>query len=248
MAGSGILLALVIAVLVSAAPAAALETVATFAADCTTPKTVFQLGDTVCAKVSSVAGGDLNNIWLQWVAPDNTVAFGSTGTTLVTTNPQTFLQVLPTTGAFAQLGYWAAQTANVSDSSPRVAANFRVPRVAVVGVRRASNATFYSRNTNTAGFAEGSIVLGNTTEDIGIWGDWTGIGTYTPGVYRPSDGTFHLSTVPGSGVADLVFQFGPVGGAARWWATGPATGSRRSGCTRATSSPCATATRRGRPT
>src|SRR5207244_1044836 len=84
------------------------------------------------------------------------------------------------------------------DSSARVAANFRVPRVAVVGVRRASTATFYSRNTNTTGFAEGSIVLGNTTEDIGLWGDWTGIGTYTPGVYRPRDGTFHLSTVPGS--------------------------------------------------
>jgi hypothetical protein len=213
LTGAGILIALAIAVLGTVSPAAALETVATFASNCTTPKTVFQLGDTVCAKVDNVAGGDVNNIWLQWVAPDGTVAFGSVGTTKVTSSPtQTFTQALPTTGAKAQLGHWRARTANVSDSSPRVTANFRVPRVAVVGIRRGSDATFYSRNTNTTGFAEGTVALGNTTEDIGFWGDWTGIGTYSPGFYRPSDGTFHLSTVPGSGVADLVFAFGPVGG------------------------------------
>jgi hypothetical protein len=111
----------------AAVPASALETVATFASDCTTPQTVFRLGDTVCAKVSNVANGDLNNIWLQWVAPDDTVAFGSTGTTKVTSSGQTFTQVLPTSGASAPLGTWQARTANVGDSSPRVTAFFRVP-------------------------------------------------------------------------------------------------------------------------
>src|SRR5262249_22446631 len=191
------------------------ETVSTFASDCTTPRTVFQLGDTVCAKVSNAAA-DLGTIWLQWVAPDGTVAFGSAsgaGNTVVTTDGQTFTQALPTTGASAQLGTWQAQTANVSDSMARAAANFRVPRMAVVGVFRASDTTVYSRNTNTTGFAEGAIALGGMTAgDIAFWGDWTGIGTFTPGFYRPSDGTFHLSTVPGSGVAGLTFQFGPFPG------------------------------------
>ena len=57
-----VFLALLIAALLPAPPAAALETVTTLDGTCATPKTVFQLGDTVCAKVENVAGGDLNNI------------------------------------------------------------------------------------------------------------------------------------------------------------------------------------------
>ena len=86
-----------------------------------------------------MAAGDLNNIYFHFVTPSG-VSFGSPGTTVVTTSPQTFTLALPTSGTGAERGLWKAQTANVSDSSPRVAANFRVPRVAVVGVRRASNA------------------------------------------------------------------------------------------------------------
>ena len=207
-----IFLALAMAALVPAAPAAALETVTIFAADCTTPQTVFHLGATVCAKVDNVAAGDLNNIWLQWVAPSNTVAFGSPGTTPVTSNGQTFLQALPTSGSGAELGRWTAQTANVSDSAPRVAADFRVPRMSVIGVHRDSpGSVFFFRNTNTTGFSEGTIPFG-LPGDIGLVGDWDGDGVFTPGVYRPSDGTFYLSNSPVGANADLVIPFSPVGG------------------------------------
>jgi hypothetical protein len=53
----------------------------------------------VCAQGTNVAGGDLNNIYLEWVAPNGAVIFGSAATTLVTASPQTFTQVLPTSGA-----------------------------------------------------------------------------------------------------------------------------------------------------
>ena len=207
-----IFLALAMAALVPAAPAAALETVTIFAADCTTPQTVFHLGATVCAKVDNVAAGDLNNIWLQWVAPSNTVAFGSPGTTPVTSNGQTFLQALPTSGNGAERGRWTAQTANVSDSAPRVAADFRVPRMSVIGVHRDSpGSVFFFRNTNTTGFSEGTIPFG-LPGDIGLVGDWDGDGVFTPGVYRPSDGTFYLANSPVGANADLVIPFSPVGG------------------------------------
>src|SRR5207244_7228374 len=124
----GLGLALLVTALGSASPAAALETVTTFASNCTTAQTVFHLGDTVCTQVTNVAGGDLNNIWLQWVAPDGTVVSGSPsggGSTVVTTSGQTFSFALPTTGAGAQLGLWKARTAHVSDSVARVTASSR---------------------------------------------------------------------------------------------------------------------------
>ena len=117
MTGPSVVLALLIAALVPAAPAAALETVATFAADCTTAKTVFQLGDTLCTKVSNVAPGDLNNIFLVLVVAPLSVdsqTIGSPapgpGSTLVTTDGQTFLHTLATSGLQAGKGRWRAET------------------------------------------------------------------------------------------------------------------------------------------
>jgi uncharacterized repeat protein (TIGR01451 family) len=64
--------------------------IATYASDCTTPKTTFVLGDTVCAKVT---GGDQFNRRFAWVDPA-----GITRTfTSITTDPQTDSFTLPTT-------------------------------------------------------------------------------------------------------------------------------------------------------
>src|ERR1051325_2934282 len=52
------------------------ETIATFAADCTTPQSSFVLGETVCAKTDSV---DLNfpgGRWVHWLRSDLSIAFG----------------------------------------------------------------------------------------------------------------------------------------------------------------------------
>src|ERR1044072_1451078 len=60
------------------------ETIDTFAADCTTPKSSFVLGETVCAKTDSV---DLNfpgGRWVHWLRSDLSIAFGGSGITDIT--------------------------------------------------------------------------------------------------------------------------------------------------------------------
>ena len=87
------------------------ETIATFAADCTTPKSSFVLGETVCAKTDSV---DLNfpgGRWVHWLRSDNSIAFGGSGVTDITTNPQTFTFVPDQTGS------WKATIAETGDIS-----------------------------------------------------------------------------------------------------------------------------------
>ena len=65
--------------------------IATYAADCTTPKTTFTLGDTVCAKVSGINPAD--NRRFGWVDPA-----GITRTfTPIITDPQSDSFTLPTT-------------------------------------------------------------------------------------------------------------------------------------------------------
>ncbi|HKP45259.1 MAG TPA: hypothetical protein VJT50_01555, partial [Pyrinomonadaceae bacterium] len=87
------------------------ETIATYAADCTTPKSSFVLGETVCAKTDSV---DLNfpgGRWVHWLRSDNSIAFGGSGVTDITTNPQTFTFVPDQTGS------WKATIAETGDIS-----------------------------------------------------------------------------------------------------------------------------------
>ncbi len=88
-------------------PANAAQTIATFAQDCTTPKTVFQLGDTVCAAVSMVEETDR---FVNWLAPpDSTVAFSSP------TIPDNQTHTYSYTPLVA--GGWKATIADPTDSS-----------------------------------------------------------------------------------------------------------------------------------
>jgi uncharacterized repeat protein (TIGR01451 family) len=79
------------------------ETIATYASDCTTPKTTFLLGETVCAKTDGV---DLNypepGRWVDWIltGTTNTIVSGSRTTTRITTNPQTFTYTPTSTGVY----------------------------------------------------------------------------------------------------------------------------------------------------
>jgi uncharacterized repeat protein (TIGR01451 family) len=67
----------------SPAPLPFVEMLATFASDCTTPQSVFNVGDTVCVKASGVPLGFFPRR-LTWVAPDSTIV----RTTNITTDPQ----------------------------------------------------------------------------------------------------------------------------------------------------------------
>jgi len=75
-------------------PPAASPSIATFADDCTTPKTVFEVGDTVCVSVSGIAVGGAFPRRLHWACPNSTIV----QITDITTDPQT--GSLPITATF----------------------------------------------------------------------------------------------------------------------------------------------------
>jgi uncharacterized repeat protein (TIGR01451 family) len=98
------------------APAALVgETIEIFAADCTTPKTAFAAGDTICAKTDGV---DLitvpNNYHVNWFHPDNSTTNGGT----ITTNPQYTLFSIPTSGSY--LGTWKANIGRVTPAESSI--------------------------------------------------------------------------------------------------------------------------------
>ena len=101
------------------APAAlAGETIEIFAADCTTPKTAFAAGETICAKTDGV---DLttvpNNYYVNWHHPDNSTTNGGT----ITTNPQYSLFSIPTSGSY--LGTWKANIGRVTPAESSIIGN-----------------------------------------------------------------------------------------------------------------------------
>src|SRR5206468_2541452 len=85
------------------------ETIATFAVDCTTPKTTFTLGETVCAQTANVIE---TNRFVNWLSPpDSHIAYGGASTSAITSNPQNFYYTPQT------LGTWKVTIADPSDSS-----------------------------------------------------------------------------------------------------------------------------------
>lgn len=126
LSGLGVLLVLLIVLLASAAWLPRLsasaaqnpESIATLAADCLTPKTIFNLGDTVCAVASDALLGPPVQRRFSWVAP-NGVVFQA-GPDIIT-DPQSNSIVLPSAGAFAQVGTWTVRTVDVSNNNYAVA-------------------------------------------------------------------------------------------------------------------------------
>jgi len=97
-------------------PESSPETIQTFASDCTTPKSTFVLGETVCAETVFVSETDR---FVNWFGPSGH-AFGGPGQTDITTNqPQDFLYTPTITGA------WSVAIADSSNSSI-VSTNFTV--------------------------------------------------------------------------------------------------------------------------
>lgn len=86
------------------------EAIATFASDCTTPRTAFILGETVCAQTSNVTESDR---FVNWCVACPTIDYGGAGVTDINqlAQPQNFLYT-PTA-----VGTWKATIADPSDSS-----------------------------------------------------------------------------------------------------------------------------------
>jgi uncharacterized repeat protein (TIGR01451 family) len=97
-----------------APPTLAGETVELFAADCVTPKTAFNVGETVCAKTNGVdVTTDPGNYYMNWIDSQLNQTNGGT----ITTNPQFFLFVPPTSGT------WEATIGSVSPADSSIIGN-----------------------------------------------------------------------------------------------------------------------------
>ena len=105
------------------------ETIETFAGDCLTPKSSFFLGETVCAKTDEVDLGFAGGRWVHWIRQDLSIAYGGSGTTLITTNPQ-FFSFVPD-----QTGSWKVTIAETGDDS-------QTPAVFTVSLASESIATY----------------------------------------------------------------------------------------------------------
>lgn len=74
-------------------PLAAVPTITTYADDCTTPKTLFEVGETVCVQITGIPVGGLFPRRISWETPDQKIA----QSTDITTDPQTgTLEITPT--------------------------------------------------------------------------------------------------------------------------------------------------------
>jgi uncharacterized repeat protein (TIGR01451 family) len=121
------------------------ETIETFAGDCTTPKSSFFLGETVCAKTDDVDLGFAGGRWVHWLRPDLSIAYGSNTTTLITVNPQ-FFSFVPD-----QTGTWKVTIAETGDIS-------QTPAIFTVSLAAESIATYES----TCSFAQNNFAVGAT--------------------------------------------------------------------------------------
>src|SRR5437867_13350157 len=82
-----------IAAICGCSPLLATESIATFAADCSTPKIDFNLGDTVCARVTGSPLGPPAQRQLNWINPAGVIA----QSVVITADPQIQQFTLPAT-------------------------------------------------------------------------------------------------------------------------------------------------------
>jgi uncharacterized repeat protein (TIGR01451 family) len=89
------------------------ESVTLYAADCVTPKTGFNLGETVCAKTDGIDLSVPNNHYMNWIDSELNQTNGGT----ITQNPQYFLFVPANTGT------WKASVGRVDPADSSIIGN-----------------------------------------------------------------------------------------------------------------------------
>lgn len=98
-------------------PSIAGETIAVYAADCTTPKLSFNLGETVCAKTDGVDLTIPNNYYVDWTGPNGT----TNDPGFITQNPQYFLFSLPLGNT--NVGLWKPNIGRVTPAESSIIGN-----------------------------------------------------------------------------------------------------------------------------
>lgn len=100
------------------------ESVRVFGLDCVTPKTLFVLGEQVCAMASGAPQGPPAQRRFVWIAPDGTILPTPTPAE-ISDDPHFHSITLPTAGRFAQAGVWRVRSVDVSNN-PYAEARFNV--------------------------------------------------------------------------------------------------------------------------
>ncbi|HZS07224.1 MAG TPA: immunoglobulin-like domain-containing protein [Blastocatellia bacterium] len=142
--------------LTALSPVTGLESVATFASDCVTPKTDFNLGETVCVKVTGAFFSAPRRI--NWVHPSGLVA----SSTSITSDPQTDLFTIPATSA--NLGTWKVTDLDLSDATIRASALLTVHNPA----QPAADLTVYKAFSDSSNFSDPAAPL-NITSRLFVW-------------------------------------------------------------------------------
>jgi trimeric autotransporter adhesin len=106
-----------------ALPSMSGESVTVYAADCTTPKVSFNLGETICAKTDGVDLTVAGNYYINWFHPNSTETNGGT----ITQNPQYFLFSLPLGNT--EVGTWKVNIGRVAPPETSIIGN--PPNIAV---------------------------------------------------------------------------------------------------------------------
>jgi uncharacterized repeat protein (TIGR01451 family) len=179
------------------------ESIDTFAADCTTAKSSFVLGETVCAKTDGVDLQFPGGRFVNWLDPSLEVAYGGSGVTDITTNPQTFTYTPTVTGT------WKATIAETGDISqtPAIFTVNPAPPLATYAADCATPKTVFNYGDTVCAKATG---FGNTLNRRVGWLDPAGYFRENNGIYftslasDPQSVSFVLPATETSLTPDLV--------------------------------------------
>jgi hypothetical protein len=161
--------------------------VATFASNCTTPQTAFQLGGTVCAQVTGI-DPPIANARFDFVDPDGIIQQQGPN---ITVDGQTATFTIPASGPNAKSGTWKVNIAYNSDSSVIATTNFTIAPCPTITLNPPAlpNATInvaYGQTitANPAGSYTFTVSIGATPPGLTLNsnGTWSGAPN-TPGNY-----------------------------------------------------------------
>jgi uncharacterized repeat protein (TIGR01451 family) len=147
-------------------PQAAPPMITTYADDCTTPKTVFEVGETVCVQVSGIPVGGLFPRRLHWECPESTIVQA----TDIETDPQT--GNLPITATFTtggvtvdSRGLWHVAVKNPFFFYREATAEFTVVDPANATADLSVTSTFVSDSVQAGGQATFGLQVTNYGPD-----------------------------------------------------------------------------------
>jgi cell wall assembly regulator SMI1 len=113
------------------------------------------------------------------------------------TEPGTYVDAIKLTWGGTNYGTWTTYIDIIATEGG----------IDTIGVYDPAAATFFLRNSNSAGVADLTFNYG-IPNWIPIAGDWDGDGIDTIGVYNPDTATFYLRNTNTAGFADITFVYG----------------------------------------